>query len=479
MAPPDAIAHLLRRATFGPTAEEVEAAVRVGFDTTLDRLLTPAGTDAGAAATPAPRLGPDPHATLGKGAGREQRQQANKQRTEQAQQVTRWWLDRMVAADHQLTEKLIFFWHGHWATSVQKVKSAQLMLGQLDTLRRYGRDGFGPLVAAMVRDPAMILWLDGEKNTRRAPNENLARELMELFTLGIGHYSEDDVKAGAKALTGWTVVRESGTARFEPKRHDTEPKTILGRTDTFDADSYAELLAGLPRAAEFVSDRLWFRFAGATPPSDGVEPPAGGVEPPAGGVEPPAGGVEPPAGGVEPPAGGVEPPAGGVAPPAGGATADVTAILRAMFTDPAFVRTRGQLVKQPVEWAVGAMRQLRIRPADLTEQQRKQVQSGLSGMDQVPLRPPSVGGWPAGAAWLTTSSLQARMRLADLFAGTAGPVAVQRITTAPAAGRLDALARLLVVDAWTERTRAALTPLAANPERLIAAGLVSPEYTVS
>ncbi|MGW4464922.1 DUF1800 domain-containing protein [Micromonospora sp. NPDC004704] len=431
MASSDAIAHLLRRATFGPTAEEVEAAVRAGFESTLDRLLAPSGTDAGAAATPAPRLGPDPYAALAKGAGREQRQQANKERTEQVQQVQRWWLDRMVGADHQLTEKLIFFWHGHWATSVQKVKSAQLMLGQLDTFRQYGRGEFGPLVAAMVRDPAMILWLDGEKNTRRAPNENLARELMELFTLGIGHYTEDDVKAGAKALTGWTVARGSDTARFEPKRHDTGPKTILGRTDTFDADSYARLLAGQPRAAEFVSGRLWFRFTGGTPATGGTVP------------------------------------------------TDVTAMLRAMFTDPAFAQTRGHLVKQPVEWAVGAMRQLHIRPSALSEQQRRQVQSGLSGMDQVPLRPPSVGGWPAGAAWLTTSSLQARMRLADLFAGAAGPVAVQRITAAPEAGRLDALARLLVVDAWTDRTRAALTPMATDPVRLVAAALVSPEYTVS
>lgn len=442
MATPDAIAHLLRRATFGPTADEVDAAVRAGFDATLDRLLGPVGADPGAAKSPTPKLGPDPYATVDKSTSREQRQQANKQRTEQVRQVQRWWLERMVTAEHQLTEKMVFFWHGHWATSAQKVKSAQLMLGQLETLRRYGRGGFDALVAAMVRDPAMILWLDGEKNTRKAPNENLARELMELFTLGIGHYSEQDVKAGAKALTGWTVARDTGIARFDPKRHDAGPKTILGRTDTFDADSYARLLSSQPRAAEFVRSRLAFRFAGTAP---GAEPGAG--------------------------------PAGSPGP--GGTPADITAILRAVLTDPSFAQSRGHLVKQPVEWAVGAMRQLGIRPSALSEQQRDQLQSGLSGMDQVLLRPPSVGGWPAGSGWLTTSSLQARMRLADLFAASAAPVVVQRLTAAPEAGRLDALARLLVVDAWTERTRAALTPLAAKPARLLAAGLVSPEYTVN
>jgi uncharacterized protein (DUF1800 family) len=427
------IAHLLRRATFGPTADEVDAAERAGRDATLDRLLAPAGADPGAATTPAPRLGPDPYAGVTKQTSREDRQAASRQRSQQAQQLAQWWLARMVGAEHQFTEKLIFFWHGHWATSVQKVKAAQPMLGQLDTLRRYGRGSFPDLVAAMVRDPALIIWLDGQRNTRRAPNENLARELMELFTLGIGHYTEADVKAGARALTGWTVDRATGVAALSPNRHDPGEKTILGRTATFDAESYARLLGGAPQAAAFVAARLWFRFAGADPVPAAVP----------------------------------------------GATGDVTATLRAILTDPAFEATRGHLVKQPVEWLVGALRQLGIRPAELPEAQRKQLLSGLGGMDQVPLRPPSVGGWPAGEAWLTTSSLQARTRLAEQLTAAAAPTALARLTGAPRDGRVDALARLLVVDEWTERSRAALTPLAGDPKRLITAGLASPEYTVS
>ncbi|MGI5213232.1 DUF1800 domain-containing protein [Plantactinospora sp. CA-290183] len=433
MADRDAVAHLLRRATFGPTAAEVDAAERSGLPATLDRLLAPTGDDRGAAATAPPSLGADPYADLDKGASREQRQQAQRERTEQVRLLSQWWLDRMVAADHQLSEKLVFFWHGHWATSVRKVKSAQLMLAQLDTLRRYGRGEFGELVRAMVRDPALILWLDGQKNTRSAPNENLARELMELFTLGIGNYTEADVRAGARALTGWQVERGAATARFVPRRHDPGAKTILGQTAAFDADSYARLLAGRPEAASFVAARLWFRFAGKDTPVPAQLAGAGG---------------------------------------------GTLGVLRALFTHPDFARTRGQLVKQPVEWLVGAMRQLGIRPADLPDEQRRELANRLAGMDQVPLRPPSVGGWPAGESWLTTSSLQARMRLATLLAGSAAPAVRQRLAAAPQAGRPDALARLLVVDAWTARTRAALTPLAGDPERLIAAGLISPEYTV-
>ncbi|MEU6205908.1 DUF1800 domain-containing protein [Micromonospora musae] len=429
----EAVAHLLRRATFGPTAEEVDAAERAGYPATLDRLLTPSGTDRGAAATPTPTLGPDPAAQLEKGASREQRQQANQQRREQVTAVTDWWIDRMVAAEHQTDEKLLFFWHGHWATSVQKVRSASLMLRQLDTLRRLGRGPLAPLVEAMVRDPALILWLDGQKNTRKAPNENLARELMELFTLGIGGgYTEADVKEGARALTGWVVDRRTAVARFEERRHDKAPKTILGSRESFDAGSYARLLAGRPEAARFIAGRLWFRYAGAdVPPPEGITGP------------------------------------------------DTVTVLRRLFTAPAFPQTRDKLVKQPVEWLVGAARQLGVRPSALPEQGRRQLMAGLNALDQMPLRPPSVGGWPAGTAWLTTSSLQARLRLANQLAGAAAPAVLARLTAAPAAGRPDALARLLVVDRWSARTRAALTPLADDPRRLLVTGLVSPEYAVS
>jgi uncharacterized protein (DUF1800 family) len=457
MADRETVAHLLRRTTFGPTAEEVDSAERVGPRAALNRLLRPAGTDPGAAATPAPVLGADPAAALRPNSDRQQRQEANQRRREQSRQLLEWWLDRMVAAEHQLTEKLVFFWHGHWATSIRKVRSAQLMLGQLDTLRRHGRGDYATLIAAMVRDPALIRWLDGQLNTGAAPNENLARELMELFTLGVGHYTEADVKAGARALTGWTVDRRTGAARFVADRHDAGQKTILGRTATFGAVSYARLLARQPRTAQFIRDRLWLRFAG----------PTGAAPPPA--VQPTVGGDAPPAtdGGQLAPA-----------PVGAGLPTDALAALRSVLTDPAFPATRGQRVKEPVEWAVGAMRQLGIRPSALTGQRRGQLLTGLSGMDQVPLHPPSVGGWPTGIGWLNTSSLQARMRLADLFATAAAPAVGQRLAAAPATGRFDALARLLVIDAWTERTRAALTPLVDRPERLLAAALVSPEYTV-
>ncbi|WP_426509928.1 DUF1800 domain-containing protein [Dactylosporangium sp. McL0621] len=418
MADREKVAHLLRRATFGPTAEEVDAAEAKGPAATLDALFAPAEPDAGAARTPMPKLGPVIN--------------EKSDRAEQIRTVGAWWLDRMVQAEHQVHEKLTFFWHGHWATSADKVKSGPLMLGQQQTLFRTALGGFATQVHAMLRDPALIIWLDGQKNTEKAPNENLARELMELFTLGVGHYTEPDVRAGARALTGWVVDQKAGTATLNAKRHDGGSKTILGRTGNYDADGFADLLLAEPACPEFIARRLWLRYA-----SDAAIPD------------------------------------------------DVLARVRSQPTTAAMLREvlaadgHAELVKQPVEWLVGALRQLQLRPGELTDAQRKQLLGGLTQLGQVPLRPPSVGGWPAGAAWLTTSATQARIKLAQSLAARAPQPVLDRLTAAPAAQRPAALARLLVVDKFTDRTLAALTPAANDARRLLTLGLASPEYAIN
>jgi uncharacterized protein (DUF1800 family) len=422
------VSHVLRRLTFGPTAAEVDAAAGADLSATVTRLLAPA------APPQPPGLGADPVAALAKGASRADRQKARQQAAAQVADLTWWWFTRMVSGGGA-AEKLTFFWHGHWATSVQKVRSAHLMLGQQQTFRRYGGGDTAPLVRAMLRDPALILWLDGQRNTRTAPNENLARELMELFTLGVGHYTENDVKAGARVLTGWQVDRPAGVAKLAARRHDTGPVTLLGQTGTFDVDGYADLLVRHPAHLPFLAGRLWLRY--------------------------------------------------GSGDPAGAATVgrmiaagrDTTAMLTALCTDPAFPATAGHLVKQPVEWVAGAVRQLGIATGKLSDKQRKPVLSGLRALGQVPFRPPSVGGWPAGAAWLTTSSAQARLK-SGLALVALAPAAVETLAGAARNDRLDALARLLVVDAWTDRTRAVLTGAAGDPRRLLALGLATPEYTV-
>lgn len=424
-------AHLLRRAGFGPRADEVDAAERAGVAATVDALLAPPAPDAGAARTPPPNAA-DPVAALPRDATREQKQAAQKQQREQVAALTAWWVDRMVQADHQAHEKLTFFWHGHWATSVQKVQFPQVMLAHQQKLHALGPGDFGVLVRTMAKDPALIWWLDGHKNTAKAPNENLARELMELFTLGIGNYTEADVKAGARALTGWAVDRSKNVAVLNAKRVDTGEKTILGKTGPFDTDGFVDLILGQEAVAKFVTARLWHRYASSEPvPAETHQRLI----------------------------------------TAYGTGRSVTGVLKALFTDPAFAGTKGQLVKQPVEWAVGAMRQLGVRPGELSAAESQQLLRALREQGQIPLDPPSVGGWPAGPAWLTTSGTQWRLRAADLLAAKAAPGVLATPT-------VDALARLLAVDGFTDRTRTVLAGAAGQPTRMIALALASPEYTV-
>ncbi|MEV6923502.1 DUF1800 family protein [Dactylosporangium sp. NPDC051485] len=255
---------------------------------------------------------------------------------------------------------------------------------------------------------------------------------MELFTLGVGHYTEQDVREGARALTGWVVDNKSGTASYNAKRHDARPKSILGKTGNYDADGFADILLAQPASPEFVARRLWLRYCSDAP-----------------------------------------------IPQAALDRAKTQTTTAAMLRELLSADGHAELVKQPVEWLVGALRQLGIRPGELNENQRKQLQSGLTQLGQVPLRPPSVGGWPAGAAWLTTSATQARIKLAQTLAARAPQPALARLTAVPPTQRPAALARLLVIDKFTDRTLAALTPAAGDPRRLLTVGLASPEYAVS
>jgi uncharacterized protein (DUF1800 family) len=424
-----AVRRLHDRLGFGPRPGELDR----GFAETRDRLLG-AGPDAGAAATPMPDLGPPPDKP-GKNADQAAKQQAKEQVQAQATRAVGWWLDRMAAADVASVERLTWFWHGHFATSEQKVSSPRLMLAQNRTQRDHALGSFTDLARAMVADPAMLLWLDGNSNKAGKPNENLAREFMELFTLGVGHYSEDDVREAARALTGWSAKRDADGAQLIAKRHDDGVKKILGASGDFDARSFVDLVLGRPDSARFVAGRVWFRLVSATPP-----------------------------------------PADALARlvAAYGSRRDIRALLRAVTDEPAFRDSATSLVKQPVEWLAGLLRALGVRPAKLDDKTRAQLLTGLRGMGQVPFQPPSVGGWAAGGAWLTTSAGVARLHLAQQVTAHADLGVVTK-----ARDKVAAIGDLLGVDAWSDRTRAALAGVAGNVRQLSTVAACAPEYAVS
>ncbi len=226
-----ATARVLRRAGFGVSGPEVDAAVRQDWPSYVEAMLgANPDADPGAIATPMPSF--TAAAPPGKGATPAARKQYNQQMSEQQRVLSDWWLQRMAAVRQPVHEKLTLLWHNHFATSAQKVRAAAQMAAQNQKLRTLALGDFRTLAYAMLTDAAMLRWLDGQTNTAKAPNENLAREFMELFALGHGNgYTEDDVRAGARALTGW-VDRPRRPDLDGPQRHDAGAKTVLGVTAT-------------------------------------------------------------------------------------------------------------------------------------------------------------------------------------------------------------------------------------------------------
>lgn len=425
------IARLQHRFGFGPRPGEYLNAVSDGFQRSRERFLTPPAIDAGTVKVNKPgiaNLGPYPTP------GTLERTAFEKAKRDMQNALQLWALDRMASADHGLTERLTWFWQGHWATAISKVETPLPMYNYYLTLNSFALGNFADMARAMVNDAAVIYWLDGGQNTATAPNENLARELMELFTLGIGSYSEDDVKGAAKALTGYKVDRDSATVTFKAKDHFSGPITVLGKTGTFDAVSLADLLTSNPQCPFFLAERLWYRFISSSTPL----------------------------------------PTRSQIPAAIAKNLSISDGIRALALDPGFSDPDNSQVKAPVEWFVSICRALSLVPSQLAQQMP--VLDLLRSLSQVVFDPPSVGGWPADEAWLSTASADLRINAAVKFvkAGDISP-----ITELSEEDRVQGAADWLGIAQWSYRTRDALYEVRKSPAELAALAITSPEYLVS
>ncbi len=428
------VARVLRRAGFGVTGPEVDAAFSRDWPGYVDAMLAgDPDADPGAIATPVPRL--QPLRAPGKGATPAARKEFNHHVSEQEGILSDWWLRRMVTVTQPVHEKLTLLWHNHFATSAQKVRSAAHMAAQNQTLRSGSLGDFRTLAYAMLTDAAMLRWLDGQSNTARAPNENLAREFMELFALGHGNgYTEDDVRAGARALTGW-VIDPDGRTSLTPKRHDAAAKTLFGVTHNFDAAGFCDTVLAQPKSAEYVAGRLWLQLASDEPASPDVLDRLVSAY---------------------------------------GPGRNLRGLTRAILTDDAFTANRAAVVNTPIEWLVGVMRALRV-PIDKPEV-LKMADSTLKALGQRPFYPPSVGGWPRGQVWLSTASAETRLRAASRLAHFGD---LSEIESVAPADRIDAVGYWFGVGAWSDRSADALETLVRKPPQLVAAAVNTPEYLTS
>ncbi len=350
------VGHLYRRAGFGATYSELEAGLKAGPDALIAQLLQ---GGPGLAEFDAEM------ALLAK----------NLARYNDVAHLRAWWLSRMLHSPHPLQEKITLFWHNHFATSYAKVQSTRFMLGQYELLRRHALGHFSEMLREMSSDPAMLIWLDGRDSKKGNPNENYARELMELFSLGIGHYTEKDIREAARAFTGWEI--QGINVVFNPKQHDDSKKTVLGQTGNWSADDIVRICLEQQSAAPFLVGKL-YRFL----ISESVAPTPELLEP--------------------------------LSQQFRSSGYDFGALVKTMlssnlFFSPLVYRTR---IKAPVDFVLNIVRGLegKIGATALAQ--------SLEQLGQNLFSPPSVKGWDGGKTWLNGQTLLFRQNLALALTST-------------------------------------------------------------
>lgn len=352
------VGHLLRRAGFGASFADIERGLADGPSKTLDRVLAGGPADADfekssdfmASERSLPAGSP-------------------------AVQLAAWWLYRMLRTPHPLHEKLCLFWHNHFATSVVKVQNARFMLGQYRLIAKHALGRFGSMLHEMTFDPAMMIWLDAKDSKKGKPNENYARELMELFSLGIGNYTETDIREAAKAFTGYTL--KAGKADFAEREHDGSSKTVLKKSGKHKAADIVDICLEQEACPRFLVTKLYHFFF-----TDGESPKREFLEP--------------------------------LVKQYRDSKFDTSKLVATMlrsnhFFSPEVYRAK---VKSPVEFAVGIVRGLEgnVGPLNLA--------NALETLGQVLFAPPSVKGWDGGPAWLNAQTLLFRQNLALALTST-------------------------------------------------------------
>jgi uncharacterized protein (DUF1800 family) len=369
--------HLLNRTGFGATEAEIQATVGMSRDLAVQRLLNATRTSP---ATPPPawsvETGPLRYPRGGKDASDDEKKMFQQEQIREGLELRGWWVGEMLATPSPLTERMTLFWHNHFVSSQQKVKLADLMYRQNATLRANALGNFGDLLHAVARDPAMVIYLDNAQNRKGSPNENFAREVMELFTLGEGNYSEQDIKEAARAFTGWSLDRTTGQFMFRRFIHDDGVKTVLGRTGNLDGDQVLDILLAQPATAEFITRKLWRDFVSPDPDENAVHR---------------------------------------IAQHFRDSRYSIKVALRDLLTSDAFYarENRAVLIKSPVELVVGTLRQFGMKPAEATP-----FAVAASTMGQNLFAPPNVKGWPGQETWINASTLLARKQFLErLFRG--------------------------------------------------------------
>ena len=354
------VGHLYRRAGFGATWGELESGVKAGPDKAIDQLL---------------QGGPKQDEFD----GRTKLIAKSAADSNNDQQAQAWWLYRMLYSPHPLREKLTLFWHNHFATSNSKVQNVRFMLGQYELMNRHALGSFRELLVQMSKDPAMMIWLDIHLSKKGKPNENYARDVMELFSLGIGHYTETDIREAARAFTGWDI--DDGKAVYDLNQHDDGDKTVLGQKGKWQADDIIRICLDQESCPSFIVGKLFrFLISESIPTTSEL----------------------------------LKPLAEQFRKSDYNFGALVEAMLRSnLFFSPAAYRTR---IKSPVEFVLGIVCPI-MRPFG-GGIETVALATALQSLGQDLFHPPSSKGWDGGPAWLNGQTWLFRQNLALALTST-------------------------------------------------------------
>lgn len=374
-----AAAHLLNRGGFGGSPREVDELFGRGPEGAVEWLLAFQHIEESFPEPACSQPDPDRVEKLRRARSATSEERLKLRREEQQRQrhqvveFRHAWVSRMAATRRPLQERMVLFWHGHFATSIQKVRDPWLMYRQIALFRERATGHWPTLLMEVTRDPAMLLWLDQAQSRREHPNENYAREVMELFALGEGHYTEHDVLEMARSLTGLGYDRMRQEPQWRPRLHDMGRKTVLGQSGPLDPEQVIRLVAEHPQSGRFLARKLWVYFAGTEPSKEVVD---------------------------------------GLAQAFVRGGRRVDPLLRTLFLSRAFhaVEVRRAQIKSPVQWLVMAVRQLE-RPVPRPDV----VTNVLRELGQELLAPPNVKGWDGGVSWINTATLTRRQQYAALL----------------------------------------------------------------
>jgi uncharacterized protein (DUF1800 family) len=368
----DTAAHLAARAGFGESPSRLEQWTQQGMEATIQELLHPDNDTK----PPPNSVVPDQFAVLREQArdatSPDEKVQAHRALRQaikqQLYELINWWTQRMLTTPAPLVEKMTLFWHGHFATSGLKVRSPYKLWQQNETFRHHALGNFATLTKAISRDPAMMVYLDLQTSHPEHPNENFSREVMELFTLGEGSYSEADIKESARAFTGYRIDRFE-EFRFVRNQFDGGTKTFLQQTGNWNGDQIIDIILKQPAAAKFISSKLWKFFAYEDPDPQLIEKLAELFR----------------------------------------QNYEVRPVLETIFSSEEFYsqRARDTIVKSPVQYVVESGRTLGVNlPGGRT------LFAVYQRLGQVPFFPPNVKGWDGGKSWINTATLTFRYQLA-------------------------------------------------------------------